>query len=75
MQEPEFKIEMVSGSVEVQTTWRPCVVGGAEGMEGLSRKIVRNQIGSITEISDWEPTGVKMYWPEPEPCPWWKFWN
>jgi hypothetical protein len=65
-----IKLDVLFGHVECDSRFIPrgdMLVG-----QGRSRHYDRD--GVLVSDSGWHDTGIAMYWPEPKPRPWWKFW-
>jgi hypothetical protein len=66
---PKYKFECMFGTVEIQSRIR------REGYIhiGEGRSIRRDGNGEITQITEWEPTGLRM---TTEPARrWWEIWK
>lgn len=67
-----IRLEILFGSVEVQTRLRP----EGKTLVGEGRNIKRDMNGKVTEVTEWEPTGLVLSYANNEPArPWWKFWG
>lgn len=65
------KIEPFFGHVHIESRMR---LDGHRFI-GESRARHFDKDGKMVKDSGWEPTGIVLTWPEPEPRRWWEFWK
>ena len=67
----DVKITYLCGHIRLETRMRP----EGKRLIGEGRAWHYDGQGRLAKDTGWTPTGCELYWPEPDPVPWWKFWK
>lgn len=69
--ETPCRFKMILGHTRIESRMRSA--GNSLIGEGRSQSF--DEHGALVHDTGWQPTGVSITFPEPEPRPWWKFWG